>query len=206
MKSPQKPKKYEERLADAFAFNEIDLEANRAGKLTPRQMHQLNKARAQAVTLWAFPTIIAVIGMLIWLVISPTSLGALERLIPFAIGALVIAGAYFYGGLNSQRLEADMRDPQISTVEGPVELIVGGTQYGVTYMMKVGGKPFQLKKDTFFALKNGDPYRVYYTARSKQLLGVEWLRDSDENLIDNDSREAEAIPLDAEVKPKHQSQ
>jgi hypothetical protein len=203
-RSPEKSKKYEERLADAFAFDEVDLEANRSGKLTPRQMHRLNKARSRAVTLWAVPTIIAVMGMLIWLVLSPASLGAIERLIVFALGALVVAGAYFFAGLQSRRLEADMRDPQISTVEGPVELIVGGAQYGVTYMMKVGGKQFLLKKDTFFALKNGDPYCVYYTARSKQLLSVEWLRDGDETLIDEGGAEAEETPLDAEVKPKHQ--
>ncbi len=111
--------------------------------------------------------------------------------IPLAVVAVTLAFAA-YVGLRALKLGADLRDERPAEVEGRIDLSMNAAQYAASYFLRVGKARFPLKKQPFFALKNGDPYRIYYTRRSKRILSVEWLRENDDNLLLSPDADAQA--------------
>ena len=90
---------------------------------------------------------------------------------------------------KSRWLIEDLRENRILAAEGRVDLSIQGDY---DYFLLVEKQRFRLrKKDTFLTFKNGDPYRIYYTPRSRQILSVEWLRENDDNLLDESERQRE---------------
>ncbi len=179
----EKPKKYEDLLMSAFHFEEQDLEANQAGKFTDWQRNRLrgdSRRSSALLALFAFGGLfLAGLMTLIW---SSAPNEAMSRLVvPLIMIAVTSLILVFYWA-RSRRTAADLNAPVVSVVEGRVLLKASDGQFG-DYAARIGDVEFALKPQEFFAFKNGDPYRVYYTSRSKRILSLEWLRDADDNLL-----------------------
>ena len=173
-----KPKKYEERLMAALDFDEADLEANQVGQFSQRQIKRLNANRVAVTFGWALVLLAGIcLGALVLAASNPVA--GLEAS-TIAI-LLTIAGVdvllFLYNWLRANRLAADLRARQIAQVEGRVDLKLSSGQYS-SYFLNIGGMRFPMKQPQFLAFKNGDPYRIYYTPRSKKILAVEWLREA----------------------------
>ncbi len=88
-------------------------------------------------------------------------------------------------GFKLFRLWRDAKDDHVLSAEGRIDLSMhgkAGAGSSVECTLKVGSVKFRVKEDAFLAFKNGDPYAIYYTRRSKKLLSAEWLRGED-NLL-----------------------
>lgn len=183
-KAPEKVKKYEDRVMDVFAFDEDDFEANQAGHLSQKQQVRLKAARNRAIS--AFALVSMLLGFLAFVFIA-AGFQTSNILLPLAAGFLAVLGTYAIYGRRAQAFRDEIRENRAAVVEGRIELLLNGTQYGSEYFLCVENLRFTVKQAAFLAFKNGDPYRIYYTPRSKQILSVEWLRE-DDNLIDKDAR------------------
>lgn len=188
----EKPKKYEDRLMEALAFDEGDVEANRAGYFSEAQKARLNRDRRSQALGEMFLLVLSLVGIV--LVLGAVNLAYLT---PPILAVLVGIGAFFLGlaaliWARSSRTRADLRENRVAEAEGRVDLVVNSGQYAANYFLRVGDIRFTVKQNAFLAFKNGDPYRIYYTPRSKRILSVEWLRENDDNLL-------EALPDSASI-------
>lgn len=189
-----KPKKYEERLMEALAFDEDDLAANQAGEFSGRQIARLNRDRRSLALGVAIILLVGFFAMML-------ALGAVDFafLTPAILVILVGMSATFIGlsafiWARSARTSADLRENRAAEVEGRVDLSVRAGQNAASYYLRVGDKRFTVKQKAFLAFKNGDPYRIYYAPRSKRILSVEWLRENDDNLLEAPDTAASGEP------------
>ena len=178
-----KPKKYEERLMDAFAFDEDDLEANQAGAFSRQQIARLNRDRRAQALGGMFILLAGIIALAL-------GFGAVDFafLTPALVVILVGMSALFLGlpaaiWLRAAKATADLRENRVAEAEGRVDLSVRAVQNAASYYLRIGDMRFGVKQAAFLAMKNGDPYRIYYARRSKRILSVEWLRENDDNLL-----------------------
>ena len=175
-----KPKKYEERLMQALGYDEDDLEANRAGHFSEAQRTQFAAEQRQSWLVAAF-VILLFLGWIGAAQINSTAAASLPLiflLLP------VFGGVFLKYAIMALRLRADAQEDQAESTEGRVDLAMRGTTTNrVVCTLRVADKRFSVKQDAFLAMKNGDPYHVYYALRSKRLLSVEWLRENDDNLL-----------------------
>lgn|GEM_PF-1393222 len=202
---PEKPKKYEERLMSAFDFDEHDLAANQSGHLSQKQIIQLQSARNREIYRLALP---AIVSLLIALGFFRYTASVIAFLVVVAVAITMMLAINVP---KLRRWRADLLGGDILAAEGRIELSLNTRQRKAEYFLRVGGVWLTINKAKFLALKNGDPYRVYYTRCAKRILAVEWLRENDDNLLDVDSDTVENALLDTEAivrseKPKHQSQ
>ena len=186
----QKAKKYEERLMETFDFSEDDLDVNRMGQLSRRQAVRLNKQR-QTQVLGA--TGILIVGIFTVLVIFGVVSAA--RMTYQALSTLAGLSLFFLLPSwiiwsRASKLINDLQRNRVAIIEGLVDLSVQGVQTA-NYLLHVGDTSFTVKQKMFLAFKNGDPYRIYYTPHSQQILSVEWLRENDDNLLDEGESRAD---------------
>jgi hypothetical protein len=179
----QKHQKYEDHLMQAIGFDEADLEANRAGQLTYRQLNRLKSASVLATLGWGISALVAAVGLMILLLMTQSieKFPADVTFLLVASGGGVIGGLILYFGLKAKRLSTDLREKRLTAVEGRIDLSLTGGQY-TSYTIRVADLHFPAKKEAFLAFKNGDPYRIYYAPHTKRILSVEWLRE-DDNLL-----------------------
>ncbi len=180
-----KVKKYGDVLMSAFHFQQRDLEANQQGQLTDWQMHRLKSARTASASVLALVLMAGVVGIAVglgiwWSTPSP------DAVFPLLVVLAMLAVFFIPYWFRNRWASADLHQRQVSVVEGRVSLSArSGSGRASTYRAQVEGERFTLRLNEMLALKNGDPYRIYYTARSHHVLSVEWLReDADDNLID----------------------
>ncbi len=183
-KTPEKPKKYAERLMAAFNFDEDDLEANQGGYLSQRQINRLKAVRNRSLS--TFVLLALLFAFLAFFIVAagfhpPT-------ILPSVVTAfVVILAVYSISGTKPGAIIRDLSDNQAAVSEGRVDLLLSNAQYGSEYFLRVENVRFTVTQNAFLAFKNGDPYRIYYTPRSRKILSVEWLRE-DANLLDEDER------------------
>jgi hypothetical protein len=165
-------------LMQGVGFTQDDLEANREGRMTGGQrirLMNLQKGRIPWSALLKGPALVVILSL------GGALITRSEYPNPF-LGLLVTGGIYFgfmfliwlseYRRMSHFR--HDLADNQISEVEGRIQLLAKNT-----YAASMEGIRFSLEKPAFLAFKNGDPYRLYYTPRSKTLLSAEWLQDNE---------------------------
>ncbi len=186
-----KPKKYEDHLMSAFACDEGDIETNKAGYLSRRQHDRLRRQRQQATSIWTLVVLLELLGFAFILPMAFT--GYPIQLITSPLFFMVLIGLLgVYFGYRAYNYGADLNENRVDSVEGTIDLTVSAAQYTVAYLMTIDTLRFTLTKAQYSALKNGDPYRVYYTRYSKKVLAVEWLRDGEDNLLAPDEINAAA--------------
>ncbi|MFN8565797.1 MAG: hypothetical protein U0703_30125, partial [Anaerolineae bacterium] len=125
--------------------------------------------------------------------------------LPVLLVLLPIFGALFLTyAIRAYRLRSDVNEDQVMSTEGRVDLSMRGrSSNNVECTIRVGDMRFRVKQQVFLAMKNGDPYRLYFSRRSKRLLSAEWLRENDDNLLEmpdaTASGEPERMEADAEI-------
>lgn len=155
-KEKQKPS---EVLKYALGFSDEDLAANQAGKMSTNQRLRCLTKR----NWWLFGCVLCILGFLVsWF----GSRESLFFLVVFGVSIVVCL-------VNAYRYYKDARDGIASSVEGRINLQITSGRFSIV----LDGGKFALKKQTFLAFKNGDPYCLYYSPHNKILLSAEWLRD-----------------------------
>ncbi len=172
MSEKAKAQKYEDALREAFEYDEGALEANAKGRLTKMQAARLASGiRARAVALLIF----VAIGVLVVIL----GRGMLRAPIGIVLYLVLVLGSIYMSATALREWAkgvADARRGGIDSVEGRVQLDVGANPRKKGELsMTVGDQTFFIRKEMFLALKNGDPYRVYYLRRTRMIASVEWL-------------------------------
>jgi len=213
-KSKHKP---DELLMDAFGFDEDDLAANRAGKISARQRMALEGgyryARytnlSRSLLGIGFTALLLMGGVLLGLQIAFQE--ALELLL---MQSSVQAGLCFIGvpllGLaalavrdalrQANPLFNDHKDGLVKHVEGRVRLdMIPPRQTSRTFKppplyLAIEDQGWRIDREQFLAFKNGDPYAVYFAPHSRTILSVEWLRDPMPPQTPTDSTDSLEVP------------
>ncbi|HEX2623451.1 MAG TPA: hypothetical protein VHL11_24990 [Phototrophicaceae bacterium] len=162
-----------ELLSQVFQFDESDLEANREGKLTQQQLTRITSERYRNI-LWIGMVILAGLIVLFLLEVIPIFSLAAEYT-PFVMIGFGVLVSYRQFMLLL-KLSRDSRERQINSVEGVIQLAVGGKDQ-TTDSLKIQDETFKLNRRQFFALKNHEPYTIYYLSNSRLIVSIEWLRD-----------------------------
>ena len=144
-------------LMKALRFRARDLEANRAGKLSERQRQELlpppmaGVIQAVLTQSWVLVAIaVIVVGML----------GA-----PFAM-------ARGGEGMGAAVVQRDARAGRVLSVCGTAHLKrEDGPR--VTYLLHIEGETFSISGLLHAALRDGQPYCLYYLPESRRILSME---------------------------------
>lgn len=182
-----KLKKYEEVLMAAFDFDTADLAANERGNYSEHQIAALHHQRRRYVVTGAIMAGLMLL-FLAFVVLTSSQLAALFN----GVAVLGLLLAAFSTGQHVYRLNRDLQTP-VSAVEGRVELDARSVENGGDYVVQVEEQKFKVRREAFFAFKNGDPYRLYYAPHSQTILSVDWLRD-DQPFVDHDRLHLEEEP------------
>lgn len=160
-----------------FKFDEADLDANRNGRLSPKQAARLKGERG------SFKSKARIIGGVIGLA-SLAGLAALYLsgvlndsgillyITPlFFLFPLGVAGFLLFGRFAN-------RDYSVKQVEGPIQLAMNRTynKDGTTnqhYALRVGGQSFVAEPDLSKVMTDGERYRVYYADDWSEILSAE---------------------------------
>jgi len=200
MPQATKLKKYEEVLMAALKFTEGDLAANMGGRLSAAQVTQFKQRRSTYASFSAllFGTVAAAM-----MLISAVLFNGIVILL--ACGLLFALSGLLVGAVPVLNINRDLR-LSVQMVEGRVDLDTTPARNSASYTVKVDDKKFKVKKRAFLAFKNGDPYRIYYTAHTKTILSADWLRDDDPFAEPNDNQRLEDVPVSEEEPPTPDAQ
>ncbi len=196
----EKPKKYEDRLMGTLGFDEDDLDANQSGHFSSAQRAQFAAEQRRIATFIAADLLVgaAWIGAARFFWIAAATLPLLLYIL-MPLFAVVLLGY----GIKIFRLWRDVQEDQVLSAEGRIDLSMHAqTTNNLDCKIKVGEVTFPVKQDTFLAFKNGDPYAIYYTRRSKKLLSAEWLRGEDNLLSPDEIDAAREDGEDDEIAPE----
>lgn len=171
--APEKAEKEKVKNSDrpysSTSLLEHDLEANREGLLSDRQIAELKTRRNRVVSM--LPVNFLIDGALVIFFVS-------ARAIPFAVffglqSILSIVVAIY----RRKQIQADIQDGHVESVQGHIRL---GFAFWSKYdCLRIGRLNFSLLHHNMLNFKNGEPYVVYYSPRTKWLLTSEWLREGD---------------------------
>lgn len=208
--SHQKNIKYEQTLADLLQFDESDLDQNAQGQMSDRQRGNLRRQQRR-VALNQLTGVVIGIGLsaLFTAILSsqlPDS-DAMVALLALILVPIAIVLWFSYRLLRvTLQTSRDIRNQQIDAIEGRIALdlkVDSNTNAGastVRYTVTIEDQRFEIEKPLFLALKNGDPYLIYYAPNTRQILAIEWLRDDQPFAPDPDQRSELEIDTDATAK------
>ncbi len=165
-------------LTDVLDFTLDDLQANRSGDLSERQIHILHnqmiwQTRGMYASFFVFPPLSWILTTgLVNVSNSPAARWVALLVIVIGFGGM---GVFCWSQRNATRRELESDAPAI--VEGRIRLSLNPTFFGeLSYQLRIADQSFKTDKNTFLAFKNEDPYIIYFAPHSRRILSAEWLR------------------------------
>ena len=147
-----------EELMQYFDFDEYDLDLNRNGSLSPKQMARISKSdNSLRRIFWVIGLVLAAIALLLILWFIFKSLpwyGAF-----WAIPSGLLAYALIRAAIRMKSTKYTLK-----IAEGPVELerSVGTDDPDAGYQLQIGENEFSIGRKLGRSMKAGDVYAVYY--------------------------------------------
>jgi hypothetical protein len=161
-------------LATGIGFDDADLDANRAGHLTPKQIERLlaeNRTTNQGL-----------VGIMIFLSVIFLGLGLMglndtgNSGIAWVMALVWLGMVALFGSLiwDNRRVQDEIRQGQVESVQGPVQCYTGGKN--ARYNCRVGDLIFSgIRQEVYTAFRHLDVYTLYYLPRSKRIVAAEEL-------------------------------
>ena len=181
-------------LKKVYDFDDTDLNANRSGRLTEKQVLKLKKEKTQSKT-WG---IVLGLGLFAVASIFPLAFFPLT-LDSFLKGRILEAGlsligpviwVVIWGGLGLVLFLGSFSKPQtkiyLKSITGPVNLVGierrSGGEHPHTYIeheLHIRGMEFDVEEEIGGALMQGDVYTIYYVENldgsGDAILSLEWV-------------------------------
>jgi hypothetical protein len=165
-------------LAAALKFNDDDLQANRAGRLTVRQRSRVYVQRRMLII--ALTLITAFIGIISAIVILAVLLGAVNSAIAILLalgGEVVTAGlAYLVWSLR-QNFNTYLGEGYVERIEGPVTMYQlrerQDDKTKTVYALRIAHLEFEIPELALNAFTEGSHYIIYYAPDPLLLLSAE---------------------------------
>jgi hypothetical protein len=176
----------DQKLKDYFKFDESDLQANRSGQFTAKQMAFLKDDSK-------YDKLFGMIGGIIMLLIGVGGMvfaltGFLQshdtqsKLMAVLLGFTCLVICVLFGLRGFRRASAKF-DVKLQKAEGPVNIVKeeqrstradGSASYQTVYEMHVGAGTFQVNSNLASIMMQGDVYALYYTQGSEnEILSAE---------------------------------
>lgn len=159
------------RLRRAFGFTQEDLDANRRGRLTARQVSFLASRYRRSVAL-AGATVIVLSSIALGAIISECNTTGLVIVLCLAVIGFIIVMS-----IDPQAWQKDIRSNSVKCICGEVRLSIVTTGSGhhrsTSYRLRVQEHKFYINADQFTLLKNNEAYRVFYTPNTERILSFE---------------------------------
>lgn len=159
-------------LMNSFKFSEVDLEANREGKLSGRQKEKLvgqqPSALVQAVMVGHFVIVIGLLGL-----IAFASQNTWMFVITLAVIAVLAAPFSMMAGGGRPALRDDVAKGQVMSACGDAVLTSQAGIRGNTYSLMIAQITFKIEERTYRQIENGRAYCAYYLPQSRTLLSIE---------------------------------
>jgi hypothetical protein len=160
-------------VIEGFGFEQADLDANRTGRLTDRQVDRIRRELVRRVKILA--PLLLVGPAVIAAVIAIVSLAGDEALAITAGPALVILyllslfviGPVAAIGLYSNYVRP-IRSRAVTSRSGPIKLISRGDDVHLQLGPRLNGVRFALDQDQADALVAGETYTIYFTPGGKR--------------------------------------
>lgn len=183
-------------LQKFFEFNEGDLFANRAGRLSPKQQEKINETEkgASQIFFWAGVVFILIALVATYGIVKPAfeygfAVGGLTDLIGTAIGLAIAWGILGFLAVGSFRLSRSKFDSSVLHVEGKVNFVkvekeewtesTDGIRSSKTveeYELRVERVAFEdVDEELLNIIEEGDTYAFYYTKETKDILSCEFI-------------------------------
>jgi hypothetical protein len=169
-------------LQHLWRFTEDDLNANRQGRLSERQIEAQNNELALMVK-------VGLIGVAVVMSIATIIILIVGELI--VIPVLLVLAAFFMGAIlrHRQHAVADLRTGEVRVIQGPFRVErkirysapsktgAGTRQKRSYYYLHVGEQEFVIRSEVFSELTDheGGEITVYYLARSKRIVSAEMM-------------------------------
>ena len=152
----------------AFRFDQADLEANRAGKLSDKQFKSLDEKCVLNLSLGII-LMVVMFGSLIVGVANPTTFSGF-----LLIG--LVAGVLSFAPLSRYRkIKRDLDNVSVLSVEGKITTRVVSRAGSLELQMgDISFIPYYWKPEEFRA---NERYSVYYLTHSNRILSIERLPD-----------------------------
>ena len=171
-------------LGAALKFDEHDLVANRAGRLSIRQRNRVfARQRGILIALTIITVFIGVLSAVVIVALLVIENNVSEIGLLLALGGEVITvGLAFLIWNLWQRFRAHLTQPYVQQVSGPVTCYVlrerkaglaGGEMSQAGYYLQIGEMEFDVSDHTISAFNDGASYTVYYIQRPLRLLSAE---------------------------------
>jgi len=170
----------EEQLKGYFVFDDEDLVANRAGRLSPKQekkLRALDRSANQIILVLAVLALLGGLGLgLYFYLVPPDGLG-----IWACPGILLLAAIWLFSGAF-RRADLDVRqvrgpvsfEKRIES-EGPAYAAEADPRARIYYQMLVGGQGFEVDTTIPNYIKESDIYAVYFIDKPRKVLSIEFV-------------------------------
>ncbi len=159
-------------LDSALDFNAADLDANRAGQLSPRQIERLRKTRRRNLSIGAALVLALIVVSSGFLYFGAAQKSLILSLV--GIGVTLCNAALLGVSVRAAlRLSSDIDKRAVQTLAGPIKHTIRVTGRVATYIIHSSGQEIVVSKPTFFALKENAAYRLYRTPEASVLLSAE---------------------------------
>jgi hypothetical protein len=163
------------RLARANGFSRADLDANRQSTLTPEQRQRLG---IDSRVVLIFASIFTAMGVVFGVVAAVTwhlRNGVGTGMAAIAAACLLVAGATV---MRSRQVRNESVAPHIARYEGRItkhtsEQVPPARARTAAFFYGVEGAYLPVSPQAYEALDESIPYRVFFLARTQQLLSME---------------------------------
>lgn len=171
-------------LMGLFNFSGDDLRANRAGKLTPRQVELLrDKIDDNWMWLGCLPALVIVICACILVTPTGKEPSALTDGGIIAVGIIVILSTVVGVRASMRNVRSEIERPNIQSVRGQFKVYVFKmNKGGERYRLFVAHTVFDLKTSQYIGLtaylqheNRFKTFKVYYTEQSRTILSIDRL-------------------------------
>ena len=161
-------------LMQALRFSEADLDANRAGQLSPAQLERMHEARRRQMVIAALiflSLVLLATGFIYGGQRSQNQILAVAGWLLIVINAILVGSA----GRAFMRYASDMRAGNVEALAGDVERVLRRGRQGDAYLIRIRGQSLRVTREVFLSFQHEAPYRVYRTVREGLLLSAEAL-------------------------------
>jgi len=161
-------------LMAALGFDAEDLQANREGQLSSRQVARLRQVQRRQVALAALVFLVFVVAATIFLYAGQ---GQGSQILALAGAALLALNAIFLGAAarSIMRLERDMRAGGVEALAGIAERVLRRGRHSDQFVIRIGGASLQVSRAVFQSFRHECAYRIYRSAGAGTLLSAEAL-------------------------------
>ncbi len=172
-----KPKhKPQQMLMHNLNFTEDELALNRNGRLSQVQVGYLQVLCQQEYNRLSGPLVfcllISLFGCILF-ILFVTSVYSTTFAAIIASAVMLVAREVVHRARVIRAFRQDMAQWCITCSSGIVRLSLRRDQF----IVSLDDYSWPVRKHVFLAFKNGDPYILYFTPRTRTLLAAEWLGD-----------------------------